>query len=712
MAAKQAPYGTWESSITSDLIVSGAVPLKDILYDPSTPEFLYWVESRPSEGGRYVLVQCHLRTNAVQDVLPPGSEYNCRTTVHEYGGAPVTAANGRLIWSNFQDQRLYESLTPGENPVPITQANAPYRYADGAYDPVRNAIFIVREDHSVDQPAKVRNDIVMLRLDSERGKPILEEKVVVSGADFYSSPRISPDGKKLAYVSWNHPNMPFDNTFLDVAELTQEGDVSCTYPVMRSDDGNPVSNMEPRWAPGTKQLSLYFISDQSSWWNIWRADFNDASSSFDISHFFPMEAEVGGPTWVFGNRSFELLSDTCLLFVDGRTGSDKVTAITFPQSSVKSLKDSDLKVNEVPGASVAQSIGGLSLVPTSNESFDLCYFGGGPSVPVSVFRVALQASPLSCSSSAVTCLRQSFEQEKLDRIDKSHISHPEHLKYPTPNPPNSESVRNEREAYGYYYPPANGHFTSNSEEKPPLLIKGHGGPNGATSTTFRIDIQYWTSRGFAVFDSNYGGSTGYGKEYRQRLYGQWGVVDVLDVCAAGKYLAEIGRVDGNRVCIDGRSAGGYTTLAALTFQQSVYGAKIFTAGASHFGVSDPEILAQETHKFESRYLDRLIGPYPHAKETYDARSPLKHVDKLTSPVIFFHGDEDKIVPPNQAELLFKALKEKGIKTSLVIFEGEQHGFRKAENIRQSLDGELQWYGKVWGFRPAGAEAMKPIKIEN
>jgi dipeptidyl aminopeptidase/acylaminoacyl peptidase len=507
----------------------------------------------------------------------------------------------------------------------------------------------VLEDHSK-EGEEASNSLV--RLDLESGQIV---HYLAEGNNFYSSPAISPDGNKLAWLTWNHPNMPWDGTELWIGSFTEDGEVENAQMVA---GGLEDSIQQPLWSPDGV---LYFVSDQSGWWNLYRLIGNDIEPVVD------MEAEFGQPQWLFDMTTYGFLSPEQLICVYTQNGHWHLGTIDTTSCQLKPLETPYTDFWYVK-ARDGKFIGGT----------------GNPSEP-SALRL------LDVASGKWETLRLSSEV----KVDPGYISIPEQIEFPT---------ENSLTAYGFYYPPNNKEYAGPQDEKPPLLVKSHGGPTGATNSTFNLRNQYWTSRGIAVLDVNYGGSTGYGREYRTRLNGQWGVVDVQDCANGARYLVERGDVDGERLMITGGSAGGYTTLCALTFDDT------FKAGASHYGIGDLEPFVYDTHKFESRYLDSLVGPYPEKKEVYDQRSAIKHTHLLSCPVIFFQGLEDKIVPPNQSETMFKAVRDKGLPTAYLAFEGEQHGFRKAENIKRSLDGELYFYSRVFGFELA--DLVEPVDIEN
>lgn len=636
-----APYGSWSSPISSDLIVEGVVGLKGTALDGADA---YWLESRPGEGGRSVIVHRPPDGHA-RDVTP--QPFNTRTRVHEYGGGDFTVYRGTVFFSNFEDQRLY-AVRPGGEPEPLT-AEIGHRYANMAVDAARDRLVAVREDHT--GSGEPVNEIVGIGLSDGA------ERVLVSGNDFYSSPRVSPDGRSLAWLAWDHPNMPWDGTELWTAGLGEDG-VPVGAEVIAG--GPDESVFQPEWSPdGT----LHFVSDRTGWWNLYRV------RGGAVEPLCPMEAEFGLPGWAFGMSTYAFLSPTWI-------------ACVLIEGGVFRLGALDTETGELAEVETPYSV--VSSLHSDAASGGILFIAGSPTESSSVVR-------LDMGTGEREVLRRSGDL----KIDPGYLSAPETVEFPT---------EGGLTAHGFFYPPANKDHAAPGGELPPLLVLSHGGPTAMTLPNLDLEIQHRTSRGFAVLDVNYGGSTGYGREYRQRLDGMWGVVDVDDCANGAKYLAEKGLVDRDRLLIAGGSAGGYTTLCALAFRDT------FAAGASHYGVSDAAALAEETHKFESRYLERLIGPYPERADLYRERSPIHHTEGLSCPVIFFQGLEDEVVPPNQAETMFETLKAKGLPVAYVPFEGEQHGFRRAENIKRALDGELFFYSRVFGFDLA--DEVDPIRIEN
>lgn len=640
---QNAPYGTWKSPITADLILSDMVGLVDLRVDG---DHLYWTEMRPKEGGRFVLM--HRTPDGQESELNP-APFNARTRVHEYGGAAWSVADGVVYFANFADQRLYRQRA-GADPVALTP-DGPWRYADSVVDRQRGRLIAVREDHSNPDQEAVNS---LVGLDLAGGS---SGQILVQGYDFFSSPALSPDGSQLAWLCWNHPHMPWDGAELWVGKLDPAGNVVAREMVAGQQGDEALT--QPRWA---EDGTLYFISDPTGWWNIYRWRGGQVEAVTD------RQAEFGLPQWVFGLSTYD--------FVDA---GHLVCAYT--------------------------EAGQRHLALLDVENRDLTPLDTGPFYAAGQLRVAGRrlyfrgASPtqfdalveLELDSGALQVIRRASNLQ----IDPGYLSVPQPIEFPTTGG---------LTAHAYFYPPTNQDFQGLADERPPLVVFSHGGPTGATSSALDLRVQFFTSRGIGVVDVNYGGSTGYGTAYRRRLNGQWGIVDVDDCTNAALYLADAGLADRERLAIRGGSAGGYTTLACLTFRN------VFKAGASHFGVSDLEGLAQETHKFESRYLDSMIGPYPQRRDLYVARSPIHHTEQLNCPVIFLQGLEDKVVPPNQAERMVEALRHKGVPVAYLAFAGEQHGFRQAPNIKRAVNAELTFYARIFGF--ALADAMEPLIIEN
>jgi len=641
---KTAPYGSWKSPITSALIVTDAINIEWPAQVALDGKDVYWVETRPAEEGRSILVRWSPDGQMV-DVTPP--PFNVRTRVHEYGGGAFIVENGTVYFSNFVDQRLYRQ-DPAAAAQPITP-EGDLRYADGVIDRRWGRIICVCEDHTK-SGREPTNSLAGISLDGAGSGQTL-----VCGNDFYASPCVSPDGSYLAWLTWNHPNMPWDSSELWVGEVTGDGSIGHAR---RIAGGTDESICQPKYAPdGTP----YFISDRTGWWNLYRW------TAGRVEALCKMEAEFGAPQWSFGISSYGFESADRVICAYTKDGTSYLASL---DTSTRQIKTIDIPYTSI--VFLQATFGGAVLI------------AGSPSEATAIVR-------LSQATGKIEVLRRSTAVT----VDPEYLSAPRAIEFPT---------ENGLTAHAFFYAPRNRDFVASLGERPPLLVVSHGGPTGAHSSTFDLEIQYWTSRGFAVVDVNYGGSTGYGRAYRQRLDGQWGVVDVDDCVNCTRYLIDRGDVDADRVAIRGGSAGGYTTLAALTFRI------LFKAGASYYGVSDLEALARDTHKFESHYLDRLIGPYPDRRNLYRERSPINFVERLSCPVIFFQGNEDRVVPPSQAEKMVDALRQRGVPVAYLLFEGEQHGFRRAQNIKRALDAELYFYSRIFGF--SLPEPVEPVLIEN
>jgi dipeptidyl aminopeptidase/acylaminoacyl peptidase len=641
-----APYGSWPTPFTSASVVAGAVRLGELVLDGDD---VLWAEGRPAEGGRTQIVR-RRPDGSCTDLLPEG--WNARTAVHEYGGGGWWARDGVVWFANWADQRLYR-LADGSEPVPLTPEPASPRadrFADGDLAPDGATIVCVRERHHGPSAAEVVNEVV--RLDAHApGEP----EVLVSGSDFVAAPRLSPDGGTLAWLRWNHPSMPWDATELVVRDLGGGDELVIA-------GGPDESVLEPRWSA---DASLWFVSDRSDWWNLYRY-----TPGTDIATVVRVDAEIAVPHWQFAAARYARLADGSVVFARLRRGYDALC-----------LRASDGTVTELD-----TPFSRVSAVRAAPDGTVLVV-AGSPTQEPGVHRV-------DPAGGVVETLRPPRDLG----VDPGFISVPEHITFPSDDG---------RTAHALFYPPAHPENTGPDGERPPLIVEIHGGPTSAASPVFSTGVQYWTSRGFAVVDVNYGGSTGYGRAFREELLGRWGIVDVADCLAAARHLARAGRVDGERLTIRGGSAGGFTTLAALARDDTP-----FAAGADHFGVADLEALARDTHKFESRYLDRLVGPYPEARDVYVERSPIHHVDRFTRPLIVLQGSEDAVVPPAQSETIVDALRERKVPVAYLLFDGEQHGFRRAENIRRAMDAELSFYAQVLGFNLPAEEGIEPVLVEN
>ncbi|MGD2147843.1 MAG: S9 family peptidase [Anaerolineae bacterium] len=634
------PYGSWQSPITATLIASGTLKL---LEPRLAGDDTYWIEMRPEEEGRYVIVR-RCADGTVNDVTPP--PYGARTRVHEYGGGAYLVDGDTVYFSNWHDQLLYRQ-DPGEDPLPIAP-QAGLRYADGVVDRLRGRLVCIREDHTVDgEPANA-----IVGIDLAGGQ---EQQVLASGNDFYASPRISPDGSRLAWLTWNHPNMPWNGTELWVSRMRGDGSLQ---PAELVAGGADESIFQPEWSPSGV---LTFVSDRTGWWNLY------IHRDGQIEPLVEMEAEFGRPQWVFGLSTYGFVSGQRLVCAYCRNGLWHLASVDTETRQINRIVTRFTELTDVQA-----------------HGDHVVFRGGSPTEALSLVQLNLKTG-------RTEVLRRSTEVQ----IDTGYLSAPETVDFPT-----GDGLT----AHAFFYPPTNRDYVAVPGERPPLLVVSHGGPTGEATSTLNLEVQYWTSRGIAVLDVNYRGSSGYGRRFRQALEGNWGVADVEDCAEAALHLVEQDRADGGRLIIRGGSAGGYTTLCVLTFRND------FKAGASYFGVSDLEALTSETHKFESRYLDQLVGPYPEARELYYQRSPIHYIEQLSCPVIFFQGLEDKVVPAEQAEMMVAALRTKGVPVAYIAFEGEQHGFRRAQSIKRALEAELYFYSRVFGFELAGpAEA---VEIQN
>jgi dipeptidyl aminopeptidase/acylaminoacyl peptidase len=645
VTAQVLPYGSWPTPITSELVVRSARLPSGI---GSDGDDIWWSESRPEEGGRTAILRLGADGSRTE-ILP--APWNARTGVHEYGGGAWWVRGGVVWFADWTSQRLHRLAFDGDpndlDPEPITPEPAVprgLRYADGDVSPDGGTLLCVREEHFADG-REAANTVVRLPADGSA-----DPEVVVSGPDFVSDPRWSPDGGAFCWLEWDHPDMPWDATRL-VVERDGERTV-----VAGGDRRESVC--QPQWdADG----ALWFSSDRTGFWSLHRW-----SPATGVVLVLDLGQDIGAPQWVFGQTSYAILPSGRVVLVHREGGLDAL--------------------------SILEPDGSLTPVELGATSIDALHAHGEGFV-------AIAASAVS----EPHVVRVDLDRGRADvlvpprdlGVDPAWWAVPESIDFPTPG-----GV----DAHALLYRPTNPEVEGPADERPPLLVLIHGGPTSAARPMLRLATQYWTSRGFAVVDVNYRGSSGYGRAYRDLLQGQWGVADVEDCVAVAQHLAERGVVDGDRCCIRGGSAGGFTTLAALAFHD------VFAAGASHYGVADLALLAQDTHKFEARYLDGLVGPWPEARDVYEARSPIHHLDGISVPVAVFQGSDDAVVPPNQAEMIVDGLRARGIPVAYVVFEGEGHGFREAANIRTSLDGELSFYAQVLGFDLPESEGIPEIEL--
>ena len=652
MTKQISAYGSWPSAINSQLLTQG---MKRLSEPQLEGDHCYWLESRPEEKGRTQVV-CRHPDGSLHEVTPP--DVNVRSRIHEYGGGSYRAHKGSIYYVNDKDQRIYQLDTLTNNtPQPLTPEGQ-YRYSDFCIDDERQQLICVCEIHHQEREAE--NCIIAVKLD---GSSVVGFNLLVFGNDFYSNPRVSPDGTYLSWLTWKHPNMPWDNSECYLAEFSPVGLMQKQRKVAGgSDDGaRNESIFQPQWSPTGE---LFFVSDRNQWWNLYRYQPNTKTTTA----VFEVEAEFATPQWVFGMSTYGFLNSFTVFCCYTQQGRWHAATIDTLTSHVKTLA---LDYNSVDAISC-------------NEDSDTAVFVGANDTTLEQI--------IQWHDQQTTTLATSGKLA----VAVDELSSPEAITF---NNNHGHAV------HGFYYPPQNARYTDTASALPPLLVMCHGGPTGATRSALNLKIQYWTNKGFAVFDINYSGSTGYGRPYRDRLKGQWGVLDVDDICAGADHLVQQGLVDSQRVAVRGSSAGGYSVLAALTFRNS------FTAGASLYGIGDLRLLAEDTHKFESRYLDQLIGPYPEAAAVYRARSPLHHVDQLHCPVIFLQGLEDKVVPPSQAEAMVNALAEKNIPVAYATFADEGHGFRNADNIRYALDVEYAFYCQIFQLKPSTSLVDVPFVVK-
>ncbi|HXP66266.1 MAG TPA: S9 family peptidase [Steroidobacteraceae bacterium] len=636
-----APYGSWASPLSAEALAAGGISFGDLR---SANGRLYWTENVPARGGAIALFS--YTDGAVAPVTP--EDANVRTRVHEYGGAPFIVDGNTVYYSQYSDQRLY-ALKEGGKAVAVTPDK--YRYADCIAQPAAQkasaALICVREDHT--DPAHVRNTLVRLPV------PIAGAgDVLFAGTDFVSYPRLSHDGKRIAFITWNHPNMPWDGSELHVAELTAKGLEAAKVIA----GGATESVQEPQW---DRDGTLYFISDRSGFWNLY-------AQRADGAHpVWTRAAEFAAPLWQFGQSNYVLLGDGRAVVNFRERGTSRLAVLDLKSGSHREL--------ELPYVDFSHLV--------RIDAQHIAAVAGSSKAPLSIVTI-------DTGSAKVTTLRTAGQSP----LTADSISVAVPIDFPSAHG---------RTSHAFYYAPTNPKYRGTPGTLPPVIAFVHGGPTSLSSPSLRSGIQYWTSRGFAVVDVNYGGSSGYGRAYRQELNGQWGVVDVEDTIAAVRFLIDTQRADPDRTAISGGSAGGYTVLVALSTSD------VFKAGADHFGVSDMTALARDTHKFESRYLDSLIGPLPAAQAVYDSRSPLNHLDGFKAPVLVLQGAEDPVVPPNQSQRIVEALRARHVPVAYVLYPGEGHGFRNPKNIINSLQAELSFYGQVFGFKPA--DQLPPLKVE-
>ncbi|NGX28069.1 MAG: Dipeptidyl aminopeptidase BIII [Candidatus Anoxychlamydiales bacterium] len=635
-------FGSWKSPITSDMIVKEGVKFLNIFVDDKD---IYISELRGFEKGRSTILKYNGKT--FDEVLD--KKFNARTKVHEYGGLSFFIKDEKIYFSNFEDQQIYKKDLNG-NYYPITPVSND-RYANYIVDDKRNVIYAVQEEHL---ETEVNNSIVKIDENQKIEK-------IAFGYDFYSSIDVNASKTKMVFLAWNHPDMPWDAAKLFIADIQKDGTLKNITCIAGSENE---SIFQPRWA---EDGYLYFVSDKSNFWNLYR--YRDGV----IESIYPMDAEFGEPLWLFGMSTYDFYIDDGKLFIVAtynKNGRDNLCLIDPENKTKEDIKTKNIEFSKYSNICVIDS--------------KVLFVGASPTKVDAIVSLDLKNKDL-----------QILKKSKIIDIDHSYISEPQNIEFPT---------EDDQSAYMIYYPPKNKDYLSKKNNKPPLIVKSHGGPTAQSLSVLNLEIQYWTSRGFAFADVNYAGSTGYGREYRQRLYGNWGIKDVDDCANAAKYLAKKGLVDENKLIIKGGSAGGYTTLAALTFRDT------FQAGASYYGICDLELFHGDTHKFEAKYDEKLLGPYPEKKQVYFDRSPINFIEHLSCPIILFQGQEDKIVLPNQAKKMFDSLNEKKLPTAYLLFEKEGHGFRSADVIKKTLEAELYFYSKIFGFEIE--DDIEPIDIKN
>jgi len=646
-----ARYGAWPSPIApSDVAVAGVRLSGPVAVHIPTGDEVWWAEGRPAEGGRTVVVRRDA-AGAVSDVLPAG--WNARTRVHEYGGTDwLPLPGGGLAFAEWSDQRVYR-LDPGSaEPVPLTPEPAEaagLRYADPVLGPGGDEIWWVREAHS---DGTIRRHLVAVPVSGAAATDPAAVREIAGGSDFLAFPRPAPDGRRVAWIAWDHPRMPWDGTELRVGELGPDGTVTSVATMLGGEDE---SVLQPEWADAD---TLYVVSDRSGWWNLYRLP---ADGGGEPEPLCPRAEEFGQPLWQLGTVTYGLLADGRLVVLHG---TDTI-ALGVLDPATGELTDLDLPYTLYGSVAVDGDI-----VLTTVAS---------PVEAAAVLAVDLRTA-------ATTVLRRSMT----DPPDPAYLPQPRSIVVAGPG---------ERDVHAHVYPPASPDAVAPDGELPPYVVFVHGGPTGHSPAVLSLEKAYFTSRGIGVIDVNYGGSTGYGRAYRERLRREWGIVDVEDCVAAVQALVRDGLADGARLGIRGGSAGGWTTLAALTTTD------VFAAGVSYYGVAELIEFAADTHDFESRYIDGLVGTLPEDRDVYVERAPLSHVDQLSCPVLLLQGLEDKVVPPSQAELFAAALEKKGIPHAYLPFAGEQHGFRKQETVVATLEAELSFYGQVFGFEPPGVPKL-------
>lgn len=656
--------GAWPSPVTPERVAEAGTRLGgvQVSHPVGGSEAVWWDEQRPAEGGRTQIIR-RSPDGALADVLPSG--FSASSRAHEYGGGAWWLGSETVFFVNDADQRIWR-LDPGFAPIPLTPepVNARgWRYADGVLTADFRWIVCVGEIHPGEEAHDGRDEAVnaLVAIPATGGVPV----ALWSGSDFVSTPRIDPETQLLAWLAWNHPDMPWDSTELWVGGLDGSKVQLTLSAPERVAGGGEESLSQPEWDQNGR---LWFVSDRSNWWNLYRFPFPGRPIGDPVIEA-ERPADIALPQWVFGTTRWAFLSDARVVFASSADGLDSLAVLDMMTGKVDPVPTPLTSISQVTCSESTALVVGSSFTSTPSVQAVLVGRHGSAGGPVS-----LSPRPDLGFSSA-------------------YVSVGQPISYPT-----TGGAR----AHGFFYSPTNPGETLIGGERPPLVVLIHGGPVSAARPELRMIVQFWTTRGFAVVDVNHRGSTGFGRRYRKLLRGQWGVVDVEDCVAAVRFLSESGRVDPSRAVIRGGSAGGFTTLAALA------GSDVFAAGASYYGIADLAVLATDTHKFESHDLERLVGPWPEAAAVYRERSPLFRVADIVSPVIIFQGSEDRVVPPVQAELIVAALREQGVPHAYVLVEGEGHGFRQAENISSTLAAECSFYAQVLGL--AHPDGIEPVEI--
>lgn len=644
---KHTKCGNWISVVSADLIVSDSVSIDETI---AFEDALYYIERRPEENGRCVIVKATEQKSS--DILP--APYSARTRVHEYGGGCYCIDTNLLFFVNDSDQDIYLLR---DNLVSRITTEKNRRFADISYDRTHHRLIAVCETH---EDQSTINTIVEINIQTGL------ITTLINGSDFYASPKINSSCSQISWQSWNHPNMPWDGNQLWLGQIAESGHISKHVHIAGTEN---ISIFQPRWSPDD---ILYYISDDTGWWHLYR--YLDGTKEHE--QLTSGDREFGLPQWVFAQSTYAFINKTKIICCYKSQSQSTLATLTLGGTS----KLTEVKTQWQDFSSITASNNKIGFIAASGQCF-----------PQLISATINEDKPSALTTAIIK--------------NSSNISISN--KYYSIAQPVTFTNRHGNDVHANYYPPTNPDYQVDDDDRPPLIVICHGGPTGQSSIALDPKKQFWTSRGFALLDVNYSGSTGYGKNYRLRLNGKWGKLDVEDCCDAALYAARHGLADNDQLIIRGSSAGGYTVLSALTFED------VFSAGASYYGISELTSLASDTHKFESRYLDRLIGPYPESKKIYEQRSPINFTEQLNCPVIFFQGIEDKVVPKQQAESMFNALKNRDVTVAAQYFEGEQHGFRKAETIKHSLENELSFYQLIFNLKAKDEITFKgEISIEN